>query len=291
MPALLKIVLAPFVLILAWDLFVIIDASQPRPWLWIVRRPHYEVTFSIEMPDGVHTATGVVEAVYFAQPWWDQTIPEAPSFGPGPIDGRQLNGEAVTMCLPGGKAISMALVRQFAGIPRRLDYASTPSIWNNLIFYLADKLLTQSHPEAFAKVKYLGNEWVNDISAFSASSIFGSYRIPGDLVPSMVFFENGADVHSAHLFTPENPKQWLGTGAKFVEATLSLTDAPTHSDSERCLPWLKEWEVRRGERDDRSHPLPRPNANDPIVHEANGRGGIETFWYDYFLYRSRYDHA
>lgn len=148
-----KIILIPFALIFAWDLFVFIAANQPRPWLWIYRRTHYEVTFSIELQDGVHTAKDVVEAVYLADPSWDHTIPPLPTFGPGPIDGHFLNGEAVTMCLPDGKAISMALVRQFEGIRRKLDYATTRSISNDLIFELANELLTQIHPEAFEHQK------------------------------------------------------------------------------------------------------------------------------------------
>lgn len=279
-----KIALIPLGLILAWDVFVIVAANQPRPWLWIVRRPHYEVTFSVELPDGVHTARSVVEAVYFADPWWDQTIPALPMLGAAPINGRHFNGEAVTMCLPDGKAITMALDRQFEGIPRKGDYASTDSIENNLIFYLADKLLTQRHPEAFAKVKYLANEWVPDISAFSADSISGSYRIPADLTPSMVIFENGADIHSAHLFEPENPERWLGSGAKFLGATLALTDASMQSDADKCLPWLKQYKWWLEDTPHRPRP-PSPTENDPIAHETNDRG-IGFGWHVYFLYRS-----
>ena len=47
-----KIALIPLGLILAWDVFVIVAANQPRPWLWIVRRPHYEVTFSVNCRTG-----------------------------------------------------------------------------------------------------------------------------------------------------------------------------------------------------------------------------------------------
>lgn len=78
-----------------------------------------------------------------------------------------------------------------------------------------------------------------------------------------------------------------GPGAKFLGASLSVTGEPMQSDSEICLPWLKEWELWQVDRNDHRQPLPGPTDNDPIFRETNDRS-IELFWPGYFLYRSSY---
>jgi hypothetical protein len=228
MPVWLRVALILAVPYFGWDFLMILDDSHH--WFWTISRPHYEISFSIETPDGaVHAGKGVVEPVYFAPPSWEHLLPPIPEFGgPGlPVFGRFLNGEAVTLGLPDGKVICMLLNEQFDSIenPKR----------HYRIFEIADRLLTTDEKIPFLR---FGREPF--IEAHTAALVSGSAEIPIDLLPSMVVFLDGANPHSAHVFDPANPEKWLGPGAKFLGATITVTKAPIQSDLQKFVPWLRD---------------------------------------------------
>jgi hypothetical protein len=104
--------------------------------------------------------------------------------------------------------------------------------------------------------------------------ISGTAEIPLDLMPSMLVFLDGADMHSAHVFDPVNPEQWLGQGVRFAGARISVTTAPVSSDLKAFLPWLRS-------------PPPRGRQSiDPFAVEAQIADYPDTPW-ALLLYRSR----
>jgi len=180
------------------------------------------------------------------------------------------------MCLPGGKAISMVLQYQFGIIPKTGAYTGRDVDRRN-IFSIANALLAQDHPEAFAHVTQQPF-----VTAPSTGSISTTRKtIPAERVPTMVFFENASDLHSAHLFDPKSPERWLGPASKFLGATLAVTNAPVQSDSAKCLTWLKYCQWGKG----LIAPASAPVATDPIVRDTND-SSVQMNWCAYFTYRS-----
>lgn len=243
-----------------WDTLVVLDMNYHL--FWIVSRPHYEIAFTIETPDGVQTAKSIIEPVYFSAHAWDELLPPLPEIGPGPpAFGRMLNGEAAAMRLPDGKVICMMFQRQ-------LPHNGTAP---NSVFEIADKLLTFDD-----KISFPQSGRKPFIDSYTAMKISGSAEIPLDIMPSMLVFLNGADMRSAHLFDPKKPEQWLGAGAKFIGARISVTTAPILSDPnlKMSLPWLQG---------------PRPHGRqprDPFTQEARSADYPDVLW-DLLLYRSR----
>jgi len=237
---------------------VLTELGRDYHLFWIISRPHYEIAFTIQTPAGVQTATSVVEPVYFIDPGWDDVSIWSLVWteGFGPPFGHNLNGGAVAMRLPDGKVVCMLRERQLEK--------------NHSIFDVADRLLTRDKRIRF----WSWNGIDPTIDANTAMQISGSAEIPPDLTPAMVVFLNGADMNSVHVFDPANPGQWLGPGARFLGARISVTKAPVSSDVHAFLPWLHDY------------PPKGPGPITPLRIRTHDSTLFGLDWY-YFIYSSR----
>jgi hypothetical protein len=96
------------------------------------------------------------------------------------------------------------------------------------------------------------------IQANNAERVTGSAKIRLGLLPPILIFNDPNNPKSVHIFDPEQPEQWLGSGAKFLGAQIAVVDEPLTIGIEKVLPSL------RAERD------PLTGREDPY-YEKSGR--------------------
>jgi hypothetical protein len=240
----------------AWIGFLAVENS----WrvFWTISRPHYKLSFKIQMPDGIHSAQTVVEITYFEMPGWE-TIPFV-DFSPNFRSGTNFAGHAAAMRLPDGKAV--ILFARFGGGFDDAPHAAIETI--------ADRLLTTDPEIPFARSDGV---WPDNkiIDANTGDFVSGGADIPLDMMPPMIVLTDASNIHTAHVFDPRDPERFLGPGARFLGARIEVTKQTVGSDILSVLPWLDPPGLRT------AHPFnlaldgPLTTRDDPFATETHGR--------------------
>lgn len=134
-------------------------------------------------------------------------------------------GEAVAVDLPNSKTVFVLLAS-----PTK-DGIFTGSTRGRYDFLLPDacglwKKRDELGPSGF--VRFFEN-------------LSGSCSIEPEYLPLMVTFQDKADPNSVTRVDPDKPEKALGTGARFIDATITITDEPITTEIGDQLKWLSEY--------------------------------------------------
>jgi len=219
---------------------VFITVASELKWGWVDVPVHYRLTFRVEANGVVYTGTTVVQVTYETQPSYQ--VVNSPGIA------AYFEGQAGCVQLPEEKAICL--------IPDAQNLSRTSRTWS--VANLADRLLSVDGSPTGPKA-----DW-RAIFSSNARSVSGSSGIPLDLLPPIVVFENVKTPSSAHLFDPENPEQFLGSGARFLGANIAVSQDTLSVGIEKVLPLLNDPRVTGL----------LSKAGDPILGETFARMGL-----------------
>nr|WP_319515201.1 hypothetical protein [uncultured Cohaesibacter sp.] len=144
-----------------------------------------------------------------------------------PLSTSQLNsgayGDAVIVDLPGKKSVFalMATPREDG------SYKGGNGVYDFLIIRSC-KLREQNRRISFSSIVRL------------VGRMSGTCEIPLHYIPVLVIFENEKDPTSVKRIFPNHLENTLGENAKFIGASLTITDEPMTTGIEKRLPWLSD---------------------------------------------------
>jgi hypothetical protein len=177
----------------------------------------YKLTLSLDTPDGVKTASNVVEINAF-----DVIIPARGV-------GHKTTGQALYVDLGGGRRPLIALLT-------RIRLAADP--WPTFRGWgedapgeaLADKCLGAKKPE----------DWLDEVKA-TRKCERPVVITPADL-PDLVTFGDVNDPKSVVLVDPNNLAATLGPGVSWRSMMLQATDEPLTKGIDQHLPWVTDYQ-------------------------------------------------
>lgn len=176
----------------------------------------YKLTLSLDTPDGVKTASNVVEIEAF-----DVILPARGI-------GHKTAGQALYIDLGVGRRPLIALLTR---IRRATDPWPTFRGWGEDApgEVLAEKCLGANKPE----------DWLDEVKATRRCTQAVEIT-PSDL-PDLVTFADVNDPKSVMLVDPNNLSATLGPGISWRSMTLEATDEPLTKEIDDHLPWARAY--------------------------------------------------
>jgi hypothetical protein len=218
----------------------LVMAGDKYHWGWTEIPVHYRLSFGVEVGGNAYTGASVVQVTYEQVPGW-----QAWAWIDAPPGGSIYRGQAATLRLPDGKVLCLMTSGQtLVGRKTRNSYAGN-------VVGIANRLL--------APLLRSGDRR-DMIDTSNAARISGSADIPLSLLPTILLIEKPEDPRSVHVFDPERPEQWLGSGARFLGAQIAVTSEPLTTGIAAVLPWLA----------DRAVPQRLTSRIDPFYQESGG---------------------
>jgi hypothetical protein len=214
-------------------------------WGWVEIPVHYRVTFGVEVGGVAYSGSTVVEVNYQQMPHW-QVL-----FGPGIA--ALYKGQAGLLKLPSSKMVCLMPRGSFV-------IADRP---NFSVAEIAGRLLSVNGSAIGPK-----QQWT-PIGAWNARTVTGTSELSIEVLPPIIVLDDPANPSSAHLFDPEYPERSLGSGARFLGAQITVTDAPVSRGIEAELPWLGDPAI----------PQMLNGREDPFRQENHGHPLSKAYFY------------
>ncbi len=176
----------------------------------------YKLTLSLDTPNGVKTASNVVQIDAF-----DVTLPARGI-------GHKTTGQALYIDLGTGQRPLIALLTR---IRRETDPWPTFPGWGEDApgEALAEKCLGANKPR----------DWLDEVRA-TRQCTQPVEITPADL-PDLITFADTNDPKSVMLIDPNNLNATLGPGVSWRSMTLQATDGPLTKGIDKHLPWMRNY--------------------------------------------------
>lgn len=181
------------------------------PFLYPTYSHRYRLTLEVETPEGLKTASGVIETSVVKQPRILTTRSTH----------TDLKGDAVFLDLGNGKNVTALLALGPSG--QNVDGPVTLAVKAFDCTACQDRLV----------------EWRN------LSHRSGTRDLSRDLMPTLVTFSDVKDPTTAHVVAPGEFEAVFGPGYRFKRVWVEMTTDPVTTGLRAIIPWIDNYEAEK----------------------------------------------